>query len=71
MKRYIKSSKMLYGDVPEAVVDQLARYRKHVEVGEEHKVFNMLHAYLQGLEDAGMITASDHDRIFADIMDID
>ena len=80
MKRYIKSSDdfiagpahpaIARANLTPAMIKTLGTYHKHYKAGEEHKIFNMLHAYLQGLEDAGVITEKEHGDIFAEVMEI-
>ena len=60
MKRYIKSSDdvlahpaIAQSNLTPAMVKMLGTYHKAYKAGDN--VFNLLHAYLQGLEDAGVI----------------
>ena len=81
MKRYVRSSDefiagpthpaIAKANLTPAMVKMLGTYHKHYKAGEEHKIFDMLHAYLQGLEDAGVISNKEHDSIFAEVMEID
>ena len=74
MKRYVKATKVMsfdsYNLTPQMIAD-LQDARRCYEAGDYHKIFNLLHAYLRGLEHAGVITAKEHEDIFAEIMDID
>lgn len=79
MKRYIKSSDefiagpthpaIARANLTPAMIKMLGTYHMAYKAGD--KVFNLLHAYLQGLEDAGVITDADHDNIFCEVMEID
>ena len=87
MKRYIKSSDddrswadynnwprhdaIANANLTPKMLDYLVGFRRYYEAGLEHQIFNTLHAYLQGLEDAEVITEREHEDIFAEIMDID
>ncbi len=76
MKRYIKSSDdvlthpaIAQSNLTPAMVKMLGTYHKAYKAGDN--VFNLLHAYLQGLEDAGVITDKEHGDIFCEVMEID
>lgn len=79
MKRYVKSSdEFITGPTHPAIakanltpemIKRLGGYHRLYKAGDN--VFNLLHSYLQGLEDAGVITDKEHDAIFCEVMEID
>ena len=48
----------------EAIKNYIASLKRHVDADGLHKTFNIAHAYLQGLQDAGAITEEEHDKLF-------
>lgn len=79
MKRYIKSDDefmnatahpaIVKSNLTPAMIAQLGGFHKLYNAGDN--VFDLLHAYLQGLEDAGAITDKEHDSLFCEVMEID
>lgn len=76
MKRYIKSNDAVLAhpaiaksNLTPKMIEQLGGYHKQYKAGDN--IFNLLHAYLQGLEDAGVITDEEYDSIFAEVMELD
>ena len=47
------------------MMDYINTLKKHSDAGETSKIFNIAHAYLQGLEDAGIITEKEHEVVFS------
>lgn len=48
----------------EAITNQIETLKRHIDADGLQKVFNIAHAYLQGLQDAGAITEEEHDKLF-------
>ena len=76
MKLYVKSTDdvfahpaIAHANLTPQMVKMLGTYHQAYTAGDN--VFNLLHAYLQGLEDAGIITSKEHDDIFCEVMEID
>ena len=72
MKRYIRSDEhftahpaIAKSNLTPNMIEQLGAYYKLRVAGDN--IFNLLHAYLQGLEDAGVITSGENADIFAEI----
>lgn len=76
MKRYVKNNSEIFAhpaiaqsNLTPVMIKMLGTYHKAYKAGDN--VFNLLHAYLQGLEDAGVITSQESDAIFAEVMELD
>lgn len=76
MKRYVRSTDDILthpaiakSRLTTEMLRKLGDYHRLYKAGDN--VFDMLHAYLDGLQDAGVITDKEHGDIFCEVMEID